>query len=84
MEGYKAQDENADRPTTEDYVTASWIMSQYKAKPTCSYCYAGFDIDFDDDHYMTSNLSVDRIDNELPHTISNCCLACVHCNVTKK
>jgi hypothetical protein len=83
VDGYKHQDENKNRDITKGYITGDWILEQYKANDSCVHCQSPFDIDFDEDHNMTSNLTVDRIDNSKAHTKANCCLSCLHCNVSK-
>ena len=81
---YKTQDTNKARPITDDYITAEWIMTQYTVNKSCCYCSIPFEFETNEDELMISNLTVDRIDNAKPHIKSNCCLSCLHCNVSKK
>jgi hypothetical protein len=82
---YKSQDAKKGRSITDaDYITAEWIMTFYSYNKTCSYCSVPFEFDVDEDEQMTSNLTVDRINNDKPHTKANSCLSCHLCNVSKK
>ena len=82
---YKSQDAKKGRSIDDaDYVDAEWIMAQYNKNKTCSYCSIPFEFDVDEDELMTSNLTVDRINNDKPHTKANSCLCCHLCNVSKK
>jgi hypothetical protein len=83
IQGYKNQDTKKHREITNQYIDTKWLWAQYRANDYCSHCYRDFEFDFDEDHNMTSNLSVDREDNSKPHDKSNCVLSCVHCNVSK-
>jgi len=56
------------------YIDAPWLELLLK-KPRCSYC---------DEDDLDADWTVDRIDNSLPHYKSNCCLACLDCNRSKK
>jgi hypothetical protein len=62
----------------EDYITYDWIKEQLKINKICKYCKSHFDIS------DCESFSVDRIDNELPHTKMNCEIICRRCNVSKK
>ena len=64
----------------EDYIDYKWITEQdFK----CYMCGEYFDIELCDAK-VNSNLTVDRIKNELPHVKNNCRLCCHLCNVSKR
>ena len=64
----------------DNYINYEWIKSQdFK----CYICNELFDIDLIDSK-VSSNMTVDRIDNRLPHIKHNCKLCCIHCNISKK
>ena len=50
----------------------------------CPLCNVLFDVSILEDNKVTSNITADRMDNNKPHTKSNCKLACVSCNVAKR
>ena len=85
VKGYIIQDDNKSRKyDASEYITGDWIHEQYTKCHECLTCHAVYDIDFNEDYNMTSNITVDRINNDLAHTIDNCQLMCLHCNVSKK
>jgi hypothetical protein len=85
VKGYLIQDDNKSRKfDASEYITGEWIYEQYTKCHECTTCHTTFDIDFNEDYNMTSNITVDRINNNLAHTIENCQLMCLHCNVSKK
>lgn len=62
----------------DNYITCEWICEEIKKNKMCKYCKNYFDItDYE-------SFSVDRVDNNLPHTQLNCEIICRRCNVTKK
>ena len=63
-----------------DYIDYQWIIKQ---QFKCCICDEHFDIEIEDSK-VTSNMTVDRKDNTLYHSKSNCQLACLNCNRAKK
>lgn len=86
VDGYKTQDKLAERPwKTNTFVTAEWINEEYgKLKiKQCSCCKSPYEVFVDQDGTVKSNLTVDRIDSNLPHLKTNCRLLCKTCNSVK-
>jgi len=81
--GYKNQDKKMNRDTTsDDYIDLEWIKLQYRDNKTCPLCKCLFETIIGD-NTVTSNITVDRFNNTLPHTKSNCRLMCLNCNRIK-
>jgi hypothetical protein len=81
VKNYKKQDKKRGRIwLTKDYVNPTWIEAQMqKQNYKCAICKGPLKISADD-HCITSNVTVDRIDNQLAHTRGNCKLSCHKCN----
>lgn len=80
------QDQRAGRKWDEkEYITSDWINEQWRALPTkcCPMCICPFEKYLDDSNKVKTNITVDRIRNDLPHLKSNSRLLCIRCNVTK-
>ena len=79
ISGHINADISADRDIKmSEYVTRKWVLEKLKKVKTCLYCKKQLD---------TSGMecfSIDRIDNNLAHTESNCQIICRRCNVAKK
>lgn len=87
VSSYKSQDNRKGRPIdNEVYINAEWIMKAYNKNKTCarSGCNEPFEFRSDDDELVISNMTVQRNDNAKPHNKDNCCLYCLHCNVSEK
>ena len=68
------------KTTFDDFIDYDWIVKQdFK----CYICNEHFDIDCIDSKVLT-NMTVDRLDNTMYHSKSNCKLCCLHCNVSRK
>ena len=76
--GHKAADAKCGRMSTGKYIDVKWVLAYLGENTTCRYCYTELDTD------AMSCFSVDRIDNELPHTEDNCPIICRACNNGKK
>ena len=50
----------------------------------CALCFKSFELHINENNEVISDLTVDRINNNLPHIKSNCRLACLHCNCSKR
>ncbi|MGQ3192877.1 AAA family ATPase, partial [Neoaquamicrobium sediminum] len=78
--GYKYQDGLAKRAwTPEDYVTPTWIVTEYSRCTRCPGCRMHMTFE----KHAPNKVSVDRRDNAVAHTWRNCSLMCVHCNTRK-
>lgn len=81
---YKSQDRKAEREfIDEEFIDAKWITEELENNKCCRFCKCYYEIFFNEDSFIVSNLTVDRINNNLPHVKSNCQLCCHHCNITK-
>lgn len=77
--GYKIQDRKAKRDFDDEmFVTPDWIISEYSKSCRCHKCgeYMTFE------KHAKHKVSVNRRNNSLPHTMSNCELMCVLCNTS--
>lgn len=74
---YKTQDKIAGRTVDEKtFVTAEWFLNKMSDQlMKCHHCGCHFSI-LDN----KSNFSLDRINNNLAHTMNNCVVACNSCN----
>jgi hypothetical protein len=86
VQNYKHQDNKAKRGfNDEDYIDENFIFQQQKrTNNKCTYCLKDLEIFIDNDNIVKSNLTIDRINNNLAHIKSNCKIACLLCNVSKK
>jgi hypothetical protein len=80
IEGYKEQDRKANRVIdNEKYITLDWLKSCF-GKACCN---CGDSFIFEVKHSRpTSNLTADRKDNKIAHTIDNISPLCITCNTS--
>lgn len=85
IEGYKRQDKLAGRTfENKDYIEIKDIESMLeKQNYCCDCCGENFEMNFEEGN-VESDLTVQRLNNELPHIKNNCVLYCLHCNVSVK
>ena len=84
VENYKEQDNKAERKFDEkEYIDYKWIVAEYEANQICPLCSEFMALDLNEAGRITSNISVDRVDNSISHVKSNCKLMCVSCNCAK-
>ena len=77
---FRSQDKTAGRTISKNYVTRDWLKSQFGK--SCSGC--GDCLSFEMvNNKIESNLTADRIDNELDHNLENIVPLCVSCNCAK-
>ena len=82
IEAYKEQDKKAKRNIPKaGYVNAEWFIDNIKNQ--CNYCGCGFHIDIRNGNIM-SNLTCQRVNNELTHTLDNIVPYCCRCNCSCK
>ena len=63
----------------DDYINYEWFMDQ---EFKCYLCGCNFYFELEDGR-VNSNISADRVDCSLPHTINNCKICCYQCNRCK-
>ena len=80
IDGYEEQDKKAGRKYEEEkYITVDWLKSCY-GKACCN---CGDSFIFEVKHSRpTSNLTADRKDNSIAHTIDNVAPLCITCNTS--
>lgn len=78
VDGYKSQDAAAGRKHTDaDFVDARWILAAFHAcAGVCRSC--GMFMSFE--KHAATKVTVNRLDNALPHVTYNCELLCKQCN----
>ena len=78
----KKSDAKKKRPWKEaDYITAGFLLNKYQEQEgACFWCGVMMQMW---NRQMDDGLTIERLDNSLPHTRDNCCLACFECNVKK-
>ena len=75
---YIEQDKKSNRPIDDDeYVDVDFLMDMMNTQ--CENCNEPLVIDFEDGK-VSSNISCQRLNNELAHYKSNCIPMCVQCN----
>jgi len=86
IENYKLQDDMKNRKyTNEEFIDTKWIENRIETKGLkCEMCCKDFEIYIDTENNVNSNLTIDRLDNSKAHIKSNCQLACLLCNISKK
>jgi len=84
VESYKSQDKKANRQyIDEEFIDAKWINGKFNDNKYCLFCKKHYELYLDENSNVVSNITVDRINNTLPHVKSNSQLCCHHCNITK-
>ena len=80
VDGYRQQDEKAGRQVGEaKYVFTGWLRDCFGK--SCGNCGDCLTYEYDDEkRTITSNLTAQRIDNSLPHTMDNIVPFCNFCN----
>jgi hypothetical protein len=81
--GYIEQDNAKNRPMNEqDYVNVKWLENC--VGKCCGGCGCNLTLDIDDNYYVESDITAQRLDNSLPHYISNIIPMCKNCNCSNK
>ena len=77
---YSEQDKKAkrERVEKENYISVEWLEKAYASK--CVKCGCSFSYEVSSNATVKCDLTANRIDNELPHSIDNIEPMCVHCN----
>ena len=82
IEAYKTQDRTAKRSIPKvGYVNVEWFIDNIRNQ--CNYCGCGFHLDIRNGNIM-SNLTCQRVNNELTHTLENIVPYCCRCNCSCK
>ena len=81
VEGYISQDVNKDRTLDQllqcpQYIDAEWINDRYLKSDVCKMCSNSMTLEKGSENLLT----VDRLNNLLPHVKTNCQLLCLACN----
>ena len=81
--GYIEQDNAKNRPMNEqDYVNVKWLENC--VGKCCGGCGCNLTLDIDDNYYVESDITAQRLDNSIPHYISNIIPMCKNCNCSNK
>lgn len=84
IDSYKNQDRKAKRKVIEkEYVNHDWILKKLEESNECPYCHCSLYTILHDNNQIDSNISINRVNSELPHTMKNCQLTCSYCNMSK-
>ena len=78
IKGYKCQDD-AKKRTIENFIDVGWFFAQMKAHKKCERCGDAFYIT-NFDGKTNRNVTADRLNNNLCHSVENCRLLCLKCN----
>lgn len=84
IDSYKMQDRKANREyNINEYITVEWIHEKIDENLYCPFCKKHYELFINEESNVRSNITVDRIDNNKAHLLTNCQLCCHHCNITK-
>jgi len=78
INGYKRQDIIRGR-SVENFIDIKWLINMININKVCIECRMVFETTVKDG-IVSSNITVDRINNELGHVLGNCRLLCIDCN----
>jgi hypothetical protein len=83
IKSYKEQDKKAGRSIEGDYISFDWICDMFEAQNgLCTICKNPFNISINNGN-VTSNLTIDRMNNNKSHIKNNCILNCLKCNTSR-
>ena len=69
----------------QDYIDEDFLNYVWNDQGRCCYhCNCEMTLDFNTNIRNPTQISVQRLDNDLPHLKSNCVLSCLSCNVKRK
>jgi hypothetical protein len=80
VEGYVKQDDIAERAIENNYVNVEWLSKCIGQK--CGRCQTGLYCEVDNGK-IECNITAQRVDNSLCHSINNIIPYCVYCNVSQ-
>jgi hypothetical protein len=85
IENYKNQDKLKNREyKEEEYISHEWFILQFEKNNYCKFCNNTFNLYLNEENNVSSDITADRINNDLPHTKNNCFLSCYICNCSRK
>ena len=74
-------DKNYNRTSTAAYITPDFLERLRKVqKSRCTYCTIPMQ---SENRMLPDGLTIQRLDNSLPHSKNNCILACFKCNLQR-
>jgi hypothetical protein len=79
--GYRMQDKLGHREISKDYITSDWFFDKLGA--TCNICKCELIYNIGASGAVSSNITADRIDNNISHSLKKCKICCVRCNACK-
>ena len=65
----------------KDYITSDWLIGNLGS--TCNICKCELIYDIHANGATTSNITADRINNNISHSLNNCKICCVRCTASK-
>ena len=71
-----------DRPDYIDELYLNYLWSEQGKR--CHYCKCEMTLDFNATNRNPTQISIQRLNNDLPHIKTNCVLACFLCNVSHR
>jgi hypothetical protein len=77
IEGYKLQDSKAKRNISNNYVDVDWLMKCINKH--CDHCGCNLELNFDNG-FISSNITAQRTNNDICHSLDNIVPMCVVCN----
>ena len=75
IEGYKIQDNKANRTISNNYITVDWLMNCINKR--CDHCGCNLEIN---SGFLSSNITAHRVDNNICHNLDNIIPMCDICN----
>ena len=81
INNYKIQDKLGHREICKDYINSNWFFDNLDE--TCNICKCELTYKLHGNGTITSNITADRINNNICHSIDNCKICCVRCNTSK-
>jgi hypothetical protein len=82
IDGYKAQDKKAGREI-KNFVTLDWFYENFDFNyPYCKYCDCRLQMEICDGD-VKSNITFDRLNNNMCHSVDNLQIICNDCNTMK-
>ena len=87
IQGYIEQDKKAGRDFNnvmqcDEYIDIKWLNKCINS--VCGSCGNKLTLDVDDNFNVSSDITAQRLDNNLPHQLDNIIPMCVYCNCSNK
>ena len=85
IDSYKQQDKLRKREFDEaDFIDHGWFIDQFEKNNFCKFCNCSFSLYLNEENNVVSDITADRINNDLPHIKTNCIISCYICNTSRK